>query len=53
MSIVAAIMVPHPPIIQPELGRGEEKKTAASDRACRRAAALARENLRRAYPGNM
>lgn len=26
MSIIAAFMVPHPPIIVPEIGRGEEKK---------------------------
>ncbi len=41
MSVVGAIMVPHPPIILPEVGRGEEKKIAASDRAYRKAAALA------------
>ncbi len=43
MSVVGAIMVPHPPILLPEVGRGEEKKIAASDRAYRRAAALAAE----------
>ena len=43
MSVVGAIMVPHPPIILPEVGRGEEKKIAASDRAFRKAAALAAE----------
>ena len=26
MSILAAVMVPHPPLIVPEVGRGEEKK---------------------------
>ena len=26
MSIVGAFMVPHPPIILPEVGKGEEKK---------------------------
>ena len=41
MSVVGAIMVPHPPIILPEIGRGEEKKIAASDAAYRRAAAFA------------
>ena len=41
MSVVGAIMVPHPPIILPEVGRGEEKKLAASDAAYRRAAAFA------------
>ena len=43
MSVIAAIMVPHPPILLPEVGRGEEKKIAASDRAYRKAAALAAE----------
>ncbi len=43
MSVVGAIMVPHPPILLPEVGRGEEKKIAASDRAYHRAAALAAE----------
>ena len=41
MSVVGAIMVPHPPIILPEIGRGEEKKIAASDAAYRAAAAFA------------
>ena len=26
MSITGGVMVPHPPIILPEIGRGEEKK---------------------------
>ncbi len=26
MGILAAVMVPHPPLIVPEVGRGEEKK---------------------------
>ena len=43
MSIVGGIMVPHPPIILPEVGRGEEKKIAATDAAYRKAAALAGE----------
>ena len=43
MSVIGAIMVPHPPIILPEVGRGEEKKIAASDSAYRRAAKLAAE----------
>ena len=25
-GILAAVMVPHPPLIVPEVGRGEEKK---------------------------
>ena len=41
MSVVAAIMVPHPPILLPEVGRGEEKKIAASGRAYHRAAEFA------------
>lgn len=30
MAIVGAVMVPHPPIILPEVGRGEEKKIQAT-----------------------
>lgn len=26
MAVVGALMVPHPPIILPKVGRGEEKK---------------------------
>ncbi|MBR6486432.1 MAG: AmmeMemoRadiSam system protein A [Lachnospiraceae bacterium] len=33
MSIVGAIMVPHPPIILPEVGNGEEKKIEATTNA--------------------
>lgn len=44
MAVVAAMAVPHPPIILPEIGRGEEKKiartTAAYGEVMRRAAAL-------------
>ncbi len=43
MSVVGAIMVPHPPIILPEVGRGEEKKIAETDRAYREAAAFVGE----------
>ena len=43
MPVVGAIMVPHPPVILPEVGRGEEKKIAASDSAYRKAAAFAAE----------
>ena len=43
MPIVGAIMVPHPPIILPEVGRGEEKKIAATDKAYREAVALVGE----------
>ena len=41
MPVVGAIMVPHPPILLPEVGRGEEKKIAASERAYQKAAAFA------------
>ncbi|WP_440336841.1 AmmeMemoRadiSam system protein B, partial [Mitsuokella multacida] len=41
MAIVAAMAVPHPPIILPEIGRGEEKKIAKT-------AAAYREVMRRA-----
>ena len=40
MSVVGAIAVPHPPIILPEVGRGEEKKISATDAAFRKAAAF-------------
>ena len=40
MPITGAIMVPHPPILLPEVGRGEEKKITATDEAYRQAAAL-------------
>ena len=40
MSVVGAIMVPHPPIILPEVGRGEERKISATDEAYRKAAAF-------------
>ncbi|MBR5406197.1 MAG: AmmeMemoRadiSam system protein A [Lachnospiraceae bacterium] len=38
MSIVGAIMVPHPPIILPEVGNGEEKKIEATTNAYMEAA---------------
>ncbi|MBO7403930.1 MAG: AmmeMemoRadiSam system protein A [Clostridia bacterium] len=38
MSILAAYMVPHPPLIVPEIGRGEEKKIETTRRAYVRAA---------------
>ena len=40
MSIVGAIMVPHPPIILPEVGCGEEIKIAETTAAYKKAAAL-------------
>jgi len=49
MSIVGAVMVPHPPIIVPEIGRGEEKKirrtAEAYGAAARFAAALRPETI--------
>ena len=43
MSVIGAIMVPHPPIILPEVGKGEEKKISATATAYEKAAALAAE----------
>lgn len=44
MSVIAAFAVPHPPVIIPEVGRGEEKKiaqtTAAYEDAMRRVSVL-------------
>lgn len=40
MPILNAIMVPHPPLIIPQVGRGEEKKIQSTIKACRKAAAL-------------
>lgn len=33
MSIIASVVVPHPPIILPEVGRGEESKIAATTKS--------------------
>ena len=38
MPVIGAFAVPHPPIIMPEIGRGEERKIAATDAAFREAA---------------
>ena len=38
MAVKGAVMVPHPPIIVPEIGRGEERKIQATADSCRRAA---------------
>ena len=38
MSIIGACMVPHPPIILPEIGRGEEKKIAETTASYEKAA---------------
>ncbi|MBQ5950835.1 MAG: AmmeMemoRadiSam system protein A [Lachnospiraceae bacterium] len=43
MSVLGAVMVPHPPILLPEVGRGEEKKIGATEAAYRTAAALIAE----------
>lgn len=43
MPVVGAVMVPHPPIILPEIGRGEEKKIRKTTEAYEKAAALAAE----------
>ena len=49
MSVIAAFAVPHPPIIVPEVGKGEEKKiaktTAAYEDVMRRIAALKPETI--------
>ena len=37
MPIIGAVMVPHPPIILPEIGRGEEKKIHATSDAYEKA----------------
>lgn len=39
-NIVSAIMVPHPPLILPKIGKGEEKKIAEIDEAYQKAAKL-------------
>ncbi len=41
MGIVAGIMVPHPPLIVPAVGRGGERGIAATVRAYEQAAAAA------------
>lgn len=38
MSVTGAFIVPHPPIILPEVGRGEEKKIINTDKAYREVA---------------
>ena len=49
MSVIGAFAVPHPPIIMPEVGKGEERKiqktTDAYREAMRRAAALKPDTL--------
>ena len=41
MSITGGVMVPHPPIILPEIGRGEEKKIKATSDAFKKAMSFA------------
>lgn len=41
MAVIGAVMVPHPPIILPEIGRGEEKKIQATTDAYKKAMAFA------------
>lgn len=38
MPMLGAILTPHPPVLLPEVGRGRERKIAATDRAMRNAA---------------
>ena len=38
MSIVGAVIVPHPPLLLPEVGKGREAKIHATMEAMRRAA---------------
>lgn len=40
MPVSAACMLPHPPLIIPQVGRGEEKKIQKTIEACRQAAQL-------------
>ena len=43
MAVIGALMVPHPPIILPEVGRGEEKKIYKTAEAYEKAALLVAE----------
>lgn len=38
MSMLGAVLTPHPPVLLPEVGRGREKEIATTDRAMRAAA---------------
>ena len=38
MAVIGAVMVPHPPLIIPEVGRGEEKEIQKTIDAYRQAA---------------
>lgn len=39
MPMLGAILTPHPPVLLPEVGKGQEREIAATDRAMRAAAA--------------
>ncbi|WP_130861061.1 AmmeMemoRadiSam system protein A [Bacilliculturomica massiliensis] len=43
MAVSGAVIFPHPPIIMPEIGRGEEEKIGKTAEACRKAARRAAE----------
>ena len=43
MPIIAEIMVPHPPLIIPEVGRGEEKQVLKTIEAYEKAAQFVAE----------
>jgi AmmeMemoRadiSam system protein A/AmmeMemoRadiSam system protein B len=43
MQQAAAFLLPHPPIILPQVGRGEESRIRATDQACREAARRIRD----------
>ena len=38
MSMLGAVLMPHPPVLLPEVGRGRESEIAATERAMRAAA---------------
>ena len=39
MPMLGAILTPHPPVLLPKVGKGQEREIAATDRAMRAAAA--------------
>ena len=42
MPMLGAVLTPHPPVLLPEVGKGEEKKISATERAmCEAARAVA------------
>jgi len=43
MSIVLGVLIPHPPLIVPAVGRGQERNIEATVRACQQAATRIRE----------